>query len=169
MIPRILAACPTFERYRTLSTTRSKSLDCRDVRYGTKLGLRGAQPGGRPYPRERTSSDRPSMSEKCQQETSGCPAEPLVSYQINRQLSGWNLPPLMIRAFGAHCQIQTLSAPGGAPLDDARLGIVKHFTSVPYCSSITCRIRLAEPIGQRLSAWIVGTTFSAPSRAGTCI
>src|ERR1700694_752643 len=38
---------------------------------------------------------------------SGYPAEPLVSYQINRQLSGWNLPPLMIRAFGAHCQDQT--------------------------------------------------------------
>jgi hypothetical protein len=35
----------------------------------------------------------------------GYPAEPLVSYQINRQLSGWNLPPLVIRAFGAHCQI----------------------------------------------------------------
>ena len=34
----------------------------------------------------------------------GCPAEPLVSYQINRQFSGWNPPPLMIRAFGAHCQ-----------------------------------------------------------------
>jgi hypothetical protein len=28
--------------------------------------------------------------------------EPLVSYQINRQLSGWNLPPLATRAFGAH-------------------------------------------------------------------
>jgi hypothetical protein len=27
--------------------------------------------------------------------------------QINRQLSGWNLPPLMIRAFGAHCQEPT--------------------------------------------------------------
>jgi hypothetical protein len=67
------------------------------------------------------------------------------------------------------CQIRTLSALGGAPLDDARLGIVKHFTSVPYCSNITCRIRLAEPIGQRLSACIMGTTFSAPSRAGTCI
>src|SRR6266545_3022859 len=38
---------------------------------------------------------------------SGYPAEPLVSYQINRQLSGWNLPPLMIRAFGAHCQTRT--------------------------------------------------------------
>jgi hypothetical protein len=39
---------------------------------------------------------------------SGYPAEPLVSYQINRQLSGWNLPPLVIRAFGAHCQRLTL-------------------------------------------------------------
>jgi hypothetical protein len=29
--------------------------------------------------------------------------EPLVSYRINRQLSGWILPPLVIRAFGAHC------------------------------------------------------------------
>ena len=37
----------------------------------------------------------------------GYPAEPLVSYQINRQLSGWNLPPLVIRAFGAHCQQET--------------------------------------------------------------
>jgi hypothetical protein len=31
----------------------------------------------------------------------GC-RKPLVSYRINRQLSGWILPPLMIRAFGAH-------------------------------------------------------------------
>src|SRR5215217_6794572 len=36
--------------------------------------------------------------------TSSYPDEPLVSYQINRQLSGWNLPPQVIRAFGAHCQ-----------------------------------------------------------------
>jgi len=40
----------------------------------------------------------------------GCPAEPLVSYQINRQLSGWNLPPLVIRAFGAHRQQATSDA-----------------------------------------------------------
>jgi hypothetical protein len=33
---------------------------------------------------------------------SGYPAEPLVSYQINRQLSGWIPLPLVIRAFGAH-------------------------------------------------------------------
>ena len=31
------------------------------------------------------------------------PAELLVSYQINRQLPGWNPPPPVIRAFGAHC------------------------------------------------------------------
>src|ERR1700687_4857472 len=37
----------------------------------------------------------------------GCPHEPLISYRINRQFSGWNLPPLMIRVFGAHCQEQT--------------------------------------------------------------
>src|ERR1017187_1619741 len=37
-------------------------------------------------------------------------AEPLVSYQINRQLSGWNPPPLVIRAFGAHCQHPTSRA-----------------------------------------------------------
>jgi hypothetical protein len=37
----------------------------------------------------------------------GCPAEPLVSYRTNRQFSGGNLPPLMIRAFGAHGQEAT--------------------------------------------------------------
>jgi hypothetical protein len=38
---------------------------------------------------------------------SGYPAKLLVSFQINRQLSGWNLPPQMIRAFGAHGQLRT--------------------------------------------------------------
>ena len=37
----------------------------------------------------------------------GRPHEPLVSYRINRQLSGWILPPLMIRTFGAHCHEET--------------------------------------------------------------
>lgn len=34
------------------------------------------------------------------------PAKPLVSYQSNRQLSGWNLPPPAIRALGARCKNQ---------------------------------------------------------------
>ena len=32
----------------------------------------------------------------------GYPTKPLVSYQIYRLLSGWNLPPLVFHAFGAH-------------------------------------------------------------------
>jgi hypothetical protein len=35
-----------------------------------------------------------------------CPSEPLVSYQINRQLPGWNLPPLATRAVWAHWEIR---------------------------------------------------------------
>ena len=35
-----------------------------------------------------------------------CPTESLVSYRINRQLSGWSLPPQVIRAVGAHTKIR---------------------------------------------------------------
>src|SRR4051794_1094205 len=35
-----------------------------------------------------------------------CPTKPLVSYRSNRQLSGWNPPPLVIRAVGAHWGIR---------------------------------------------------------------
>src|SRR5260370_40873680 len=35
------------------------------------------------------------------------PAKPLVSFRTYRQLSGWNPPPLIIRAFRAHCQFRT--------------------------------------------------------------
>jgi hypothetical protein len=33
---------------------------------------------------------------------SDCSSKPLVSYQVNRQLSGWNLPPMETRALEAH-------------------------------------------------------------------
>jgi hypothetical protein len=56
---------------------------------------------------------------------SGYPAEPLVSFQINRQLSGWNLPPLVIRAFGAHGQELTST---GVPT-----GIERQKRLVRYC------------------------------------
>jgi hypothetical protein len=51
----------------------------------------------------------------------GYPHEPLVSYQINRQLSGWILPPLMIRAFGAHCQEPTYA------VQQIRAALRSHF------------------------------------------
>src|SRR3954449_12774787 len=36
-----------------------------------------------------------------------CPTKPLVSYRSNRQLSGWNPPPVVIRAVGAHVESRT--------------------------------------------------------------
>ena len=54
------------------------------------------------------------------------PTRPLASFRINRQLSGWNPPPLMIRAFGAHCQKPTCieSGSGFYPEQAARFGAV---------------------------------------------
>src|SRR5262249_7645794 len=46
----------------------------------------------------------------------GYPHEPLVSYRINRQLSGWILPPLMICAFGAHCHQGRIGGAGAGRL-----------------------------------------------------
>src|ERR1700726_443143 len=56
-------------------------------------------------PTGRLTRPRPPLSRGST--PTGHPAEPLVSYQINRQLSGWILPPQVIRAFGAHCQQPT--------------------------------------------------------------
>jgi len=35
------------------------------------------------------------------------PTKPLVSFRTYRQLSGWNPPPQVFRALGAHCQFLT--------------------------------------------------------------
>ena len=51
------------------------------------------------------SPDRSKRSLSRGFETVSYPTAPLVSYQINRQLSGWHLPPLVFRAFGAHCPV----------------------------------------------------------------
>jgi hypothetical protein len=56
----------------------------------------------------------------------GYPAEPLVSYQINRQFSGWNLPPLMIRAFGAHGHKRHFAPHQMASLFDDLIGNGEH-------------------------------------------
>ncbi len=44
------------------------------------------------------------------QQRADYPTAPFVSYQINRQLSGWNLPPLVFRAFARPCSGFTSSA-----------------------------------------------------------
>src|SRR4051812_13435126 len=51
-----------------------------------------------------------------------CPTKPLVSYRSNRQLSGWNPPPLVIRAVGAHWEILVK----GLAADPEALGDLRH-------------------------------------------
>jgi hypothetical protein len=70
-------------------------------------------PGRGPWCRFRREARARERHRHC---SGGYPAEPLVSYQINRQLSGWNLPPLVIRAFGAHCQRRTCVVFRNAPV-----------------------------------------------------
>jgi hypothetical protein len=51
----------------------------------------------------RTLEAQPPRGDLCHEApTPAVARKPLVSYRINRELSGWILPPLMIRAFGAH-------------------------------------------------------------------
>ena len=54
------------------------------------------------------SLNRPRRPSSRGSDPASHPARPLVSYQINRQLSGWNLPPPVIRAFGRHRTNQEL-------------------------------------------------------------
>src|SRR3954471_23332352 len=68
------------------------------------------------------------------------PTKPLVSYQINRQLSGWILPPLVIRAVGAHRMIQAApgkrSLAGKRPAPDSqstsRITLTRHCSIRPW-------------------------------------
>ena len=90
-------------------------------------------------------------------ETAGYPTAPLVSYQINRQLSGWYLPPLVIRAFGAHVESRR-----GAVAEAMRhrsVFVPAHRTGradLPHPA-----LRLASPQGTRWTAnlgWCLATT-----------
>ena len=56
----------------------------------------------------RGSLNRPRRPLSRGSDPASYPTKPLVSYQINRQLSGWNLPPLVMCAFGAHGNPQKL-------------------------------------------------------------
>jgi hypothetical protein len=56
-------------------------------------------------PPDRSAAPRQPLSRGSS--SCGYPHEPLVSYRINRQLSVWNLPPPVMRAFGALCQEPT--------------------------------------------------------------
>jgi len=72
----------------------------------------------------------------------GCPAKPLVSYQGNRQFPGWNLPPLVKRAFRGALHKSRL-----APLPD--LVLRRQFLR---CDSLSKNQRAL-----RYSVWVVAS------------
>jgi len=110
----------------------------------------------------------------------GYPTEPLVSYQINRQLSGWNLPPLVIRAFGAHGQSRRFGPvpatsgharrasyekwrrAGGCTPAVAGLGAIRGLTFGQEQSPVSC-LCLSTPCSTDCAAWI-GLTISGTKR-----
>ncbi len=78
----------------------------------------------------------------------------LVSYQINRQLSGWHLPPLVFRAFGAHCLLLATSRPPAAR-NRLPLYLRKQTFSWPSLTSVVdpqrkSRLTRCDPLHQRL-------------------
>jgi hypothetical protein len=70
---------------------------------------------------------------------SDCSSKPLVSYQINRQFSGWILPPLVIRAVGAHRKAShgtAASAGRHAPCPGACAPTRQNLRKPPFLSGI---------------------------------
>ena len=87
------------------------------------------------------------------------PAKPLVSYQSNRQLSGWNPPPLVVRAFGAHVESRTgavawairrhpVSRPrsSNAACGFPALRSPTGFTAMPTTRPVIARVRAADTV-----------------------
>jgi hypothetical protein len=79
-----------------------------------------------------------------------CPSKPLVSYQINRQLSGRNPPPLVTRAFG-----RTKTLRPRYLLSNPALGVPSHSLFVLVNHEAT-RSAAAVPPGSSLGR-LVGT------------
>src|SRR5215831_12695589 len=90
-------------------------------------GVATPDPYDRGGVRERPGYDQRRLRKQAQ------PHKPLVSYRINRQLSGWVLPPLMIRAFGPHCQVLTFRR--ALPASMIRLGLVWLASPNPTASA----------------------------------
>jgi hypothetical protein len=75
------------------------------------------------------------------------PATSLASYQSNRQLSGWNLPPLVFRAVGAHVESRRGAVAWGPTGTITPFPLPAHRTQradFPHYA-----LRLASPQGTR--------------------
>jgi hypothetical protein len=87
------------------------------------------------------------------------PEDPLVSYRTNRQLSGWNLPPLEIRAYRAHTVTRNCRVEEGR-------GGLGHSATPRFPSPLIkpdvriSRIRLSDRLHCRLTTLAFGRMVS---------
>ena len=86
------------------------------------------------------SLDRPRRPLSRGFDGAGCPATPPVSYQLNRQLAGWNPPPQVIRAFEAHVESRK-----GAVAAGVGVAVAGGFRQVPVPQS-TPWLRFLSPL-----------------------
>src|SRR5262249_54144759 len=100
------------------------------------------------------------------------PTKPLVSFRTYRQLSGWNLPPLVIRAYRAHCQQRTYATQQTVPLFDDLVGASEQRQrngSAWRTQSITLSARTKSEGGtSRRSAFAVLRLIKSSSLVGAC-
>ncbi len=104
---------PPFQRAVPITPVDRNGCICRLLPHSTRLSPRDRRVGIHDFtdlrPAQASLASRPAGSLSRPRrplsrglETASYPTAPLVSYQINRQLSGWYLPPLVFRGFGAH-------------------------------------------------------------------
>jgi hypothetical protein len=73
----------------------------------------------------------------------GCPATPPVSYQLNRQLAGWNPPPQVFRALEAHQRLRTFMSPLRVALV-AQAGMAAVPFTADTCMPMRCAVQLGS-------------------------
>ncbi len=102
----------------------------------------------------------------------GYPTKPPTSYRINQQLSRWNLPPLVIRAFGAHCQQRPSGVANIVPINlvmgvsyaDAELYPISRPTSRKPLERRQIRGRSPGDYTNKLQSWKMETNMPASLR-----
>ncbi|MFZ1105083.1 MAG: hypothetical protein WAN86_19915, partial [Hyphomicrobiaceae bacterium] len=89
----------------------------------------------------------------------GYPDKPPASYQLNRQLAVWNLPPLVFRAFEAHCNKRKRIAPI-EPCCARRAERCNALASLAYCT-LRPHGLLPQAAQWHLQAMVAGTMIIA--------
>ena len=101
----------------------------------------------------------------------GCPATPPVSYQLNRQLAGWNPPPQVIRASEAHQRLRTSGEQ--RPCSNSLAISTQQYVKKRTCHSFHSLDTITSPVAKLIRTLVpagrasLATTNGAASSATT--